>query len=127
MTTISRTYTQVEIDCCTCGIAFTMPEWFYKRCKERSDQWFYCPQGHEQHYSKSELTKLREQLERAQTREKHLQDQREAAERHASAMKGQVTRLKNHAKAGVCPCCNRSFVQLERHMKSKHPDFDPAS
>ena len=127
MTTITRTYTQVEEDCCSCGITFTMPQWFFDRAREDNTVWFYCPQGHRQHYANSEVTKLREQLERAQTREKHLQDQREAAERHASAMKGQVTRLKNRAKAGVCPCCNRSFVQLERHMKSKHPDFEPSS
>jgi hypothetical protein len=22
--------------------------------------------------------------------------------------------------AGICPCCNRHFTDLERHMKSKH-------
>lgn len=31
--------------------------------------------------------------------------------------------------AGVCPCCNRTFSQLSRHMQSKHPDvpFVPAA
>lgn len=24
--------------------------------------------------------------------------------------------------AGICPCCNRTFSQLARHMQSKHPD-----
>lgn len=28
--------------------------------------------------------------------------------------------------AGMCPCCRRTFKQLAEHMKSKHPDFDPA-
>lgn len=39
------------------------------------------------------------------------------------AARGQVTRLKNRAAAGVCPCCNRTFHQLVRHMAAKHPDF----
>ena len=26
------------------------------------------------------------------------------------------------AKAGTCPCCNRTFTNLARHMASKHKD-----
>lgn len=25
--------------------------------------------------------------------------------------------------AGVCPCCKRTFQQLARHMKCKHPKY----
>ena len=24
---------------------------------------------------------------------------------------------------GVCPCCNRSFQNLQKHMKTKHPEI----
>jgi hypothetical protein len=24
---------------------------------------------------------------------------------------------------GVCPCCNRSFTNLRRHMTTKHPEY----
>jgi hypothetical protein len=24
---------------------------------------------------------------------------------------------------GVCPCCSRSFTNLKRHIRSKHPDY----
>lgn len=41
-------------------------------------------------------------------------------------MKGVATRLKNRAAHGVCPCCNRTFQQLARHMSAKHPDFKTA-
>lgn len=34
----------------------------------------------------------------------------------------EAERLRRRTAAGVCPCCNRSFVQLARHMKTKHPD-----
>jgi hypothetical protein len=123
MTTIIRTYTQIEIDCCNCGITFTMPDWFYERAQNDSAIMFYCPQGHSQHYAKSRVTKLQERLERAEARERHAKDQLEASERSKAAIKGQVTKLKKRAKAGVCPCCNRSFVQLQKHIAGQHPDF----
>jgi hypothetical protein len=31
--------------------------------------------------------------------------------------------MKKRAVAGVCPCCNRHFRELERHMASKHPKY----
>ena len=30
---------------------------------------------------------------------------------------------KESAKAGVCPCCNRSFSNLRRHIQAKHKEF----
>lgn len=33
------------------------------------------------------------------------------------------TRIKNRVKNGVCPCCNRTFENLARHMQAKHSDF----
>lgn len=47
-------------------------------------------------------------------------DQRLAAER-------ELKKIQTRVKGGVCPCCNRSFVQLTRHMKTKHPDYEPIS
>jgi hypothetical protein len=32
-------------------------------------------------------------------------------------------KLKSRARHGVCPCCNRQFVNMAKHMQSKHPDF----
>ena len=40
-----------------------------------------------------------------------------------SAQKGVTTRLKNRVQKGVCPCCNRYFAQLQRHMTTQHPNF----
>lgn len=37
--------------------------------------------------------------------------------------KGVVTRTRNRIANGVCPCCDRSFTNLQRHMASKHPDY----
>jgi hypothetical protein len=47
--------------------------------------------------------------------------------RSHAATKGHVTRKKRQLErvaSGVCPCCNRSFVNLRRHMKTQHPEFE---
>lgn len=31
--------------------------------------------------------------------------------------------IKKRVQGGACPCCNRHFVQLERHMATKHPEI----
>jgi hypothetical protein len=125
-TTYSKYITLEELTCGNCGITFAVPQnWLAERRENGGG--FTCPNGDARVFLKSELDKVREKLEAEQRRVILIRNERDAAERHASAMKGQVTRIKNRAKAGVCPCCNRSFVQLQRHMKSKHPDFEPSS
>lgn len=91
----------------------------------RSGQTFYCPWGHARHFAAvpSSEDKLRQEHDRLKQENARLADEARAAERRASAAKGQVTRLKNRAAAGVCPCCNRTFAQLQRHMAAKHPNF----
>lgn len=44
-------------------------------------------------------------------------------ERRLAAQRGVTTRLKNRVANGVCPCCNRTFANLQRHMSTKHKGF----
>ncbi|MGP1254905.1 MAG: hypothetical protein ACTS10_10860 [Kiloniellales bacterium] len=120
--------------CCKCQSEFAMPLSLYRAARARRGPngiQFYCPHGHGQHYveGESEQEKLRRQLERARQREAWHEDRVRAAneranhEAHrAAAFKGQVTKLRKRAGAGLCPCCNRHFDNLERHMASKHPE-----
>jgi len=118
-----------EITCCKCGIVFGVPErWQQARLEDKET--FWCPNGHPQAYVKSKADKLAEELSRERQRKAQLEDQvraerelREAAERRISAVKGQITRLKKRTAHGVCPCCNRTFQDLSRHMATKHPQF----
>lgn len=124
------------IDCPNCGVLFGIPPGFEYR-RRADGRLFYCPNGHSMSYGKGEADKLREQIEeerrkrqiaeqqiaRWQDYENEARTARKLAERKAAAAKGQVTRLKNRARAGLCPCCNRSFVNLQRHMGTKHPGF----
>lgn len=126
--------TQIELEnCCKCGIQFGIQAGF-QRERKNDHQMFYCPNGHGQYYSgANETERLRKQLAQEQHRREQIEaertrmrDERDAAERRASAARGRVTRLKNRAANGVCPCCNRSFQDLRRHMETKHPDFAKA-
>lgn len=105
----------------------------------RSRATFHCLWGHGQVFAESETEadKLRRERDRLKQEAARLEEEkrgawatanrqrelREAAERRASAARGQVTRLKNRAAAGVCPCCNRTFSDLQRHMATKHKGF----
>lgn len=102
---------------------------------------FYCTHGHPNYWpeGKTEADKLRDQLEaerrlrqRAEQKVAEKDDEARAAwktatrERNrANGYKGHATRITKRAKAGVCPCCNRTFKQLAAHMANKHPEFTP--
>lgn len=123
-------------ECCECGVPFgmtTATHSFYRNhsaAAPGATKNFYCPNGHAQHYAgKTEEQKLREQLaserERNENSERFLREQRDREQNRSRALKGHLTRQRKRAKAGVCPCCNRTFKQLAAHMKSQHPDFEP--
>lgn len=96
----------------------------------------YCPYGHgavnkssntitQEEQTRLERDRLRQQVAYKDDLIREERERREAAERSAKAYKGSATRVKNRAKHGVCPCCNRTFKQLANHMKTKHPHYQP--
>ena len=93
---------------------------------------FYCGYGHSQHFivGETEAEKLRRERDRLAQRLAERDDEikrqrelREGTERQLSATRGVVTRIKNRVGHGVCPCCNRTFGDLSRHMATKHPTY----
>lgn len=123
--------TLVVKQCGECGIMFAMPERFDAECQKRGpSQSFYCPNGHCRVYRETEAERLKKQvvalnarIDQKDAAIRTEREQRYATERSLQATKGVVTRIKRRAAKGVCPCCNRTFSQLERHMATKHPEF----
>lgn len=120
---------QAETSCCQCGVIFTIPKVMYEQRRKTKDS-FYCPNGHTLSFRKSIEESLREEIEAqkrviegARADAMRQREERNAAERREAAAKGQVTKLKNRVGHGVCPCCNRTFQNVQRHMTTKHPDF----
>jgi hypothetical protein len=120
------------IDCCTCGISFGFTRQF-ERERRRDHKWFYCPNGHQQHWSqKSDVEKAREDAERQRQRAERLARDLEsksitlARERRShSATKGQLTKVKKRADHALCPVdgCRRSFANVARHIERQHPGY----
>lgn len=110
-------------DCITCSVPIIMPA-DTERALRRSHETYYCINGHPQYWpGKSDVEKLRDAVAE---KERQLAFERErAAQNFAAREKAEkaVQRLKKRATGGACPCCNRTFVALSRHMKTKHPGF----
>lgn len=126
----TQTITLKLIECANCGMPFGVTESFQNRRRD-DHKGFMCPNGHSNVYNgKTEAEKLREQLERSANREKSLslvidrqRDTIQSKDHVIRATRAAKTRLKNRIAAGVCPCCNRTFQDLARHMQGKHPEF----
>lgn len=126
---IQQTIRFEAIHCCKCGIAFAVPANIRSRWLD-SGQSFYCPNGHSQHYTVSNVQKLEKELAMERKRKEWAEQDAKAsaarakrAENSRRALKGVITKTKKRISAGTCPCCNRTFQQLARHMANQHPDY----
>lgn len=95
-------------ECCNCGIIFAMPATMQTRLRTNGRS-FYCPNGHAQHYAKTEVNRLQEKLDEqirvATQMAEHARNAENAEQRTAKELK----RIKKRVTAGVCPCCNRKL------------------
>jgi len=126
---ITREFSLVVIECGECGVNFGVPERFDEQRRESGGN-FYCPNGHPRVYRVTETDRLKQELARAaknleiaETQARRERDRCMVVERSRSALRGQVTKIRNRIANGVCPCCNRTFTDLGRHMITQHPEF----
>lgn len=125
---MSEKFTTLECANCYMNFGITVGFW---RDRRNDHKIFHCPAGHPQSFmGQSEEEKLRlerdrlkQQLAQKDDSIKYQREQREKAEKKVIAYKGIVTRTKNRIAGGVCPCCNRTFENLHRHMATKHKDY----
>lgn len=113
------------ITCCNtdCGISFAVPAW-WESGKRENHSWFYCPNGHHQHFSaESDAEKLRRERDRLKQREAMLIEEASQATARAEKAERAKKRLEKRTAAGTCPCCQRTFSNMSTHMKRQHPEF----
>jgi quinolinate synthase len=121
--TLTMEYTErLVVTHCWCGIALAIPENLNSYVHRHKGKEVYCPLGHSFVYNDTTEERLAEER-RQHAATKSLLHQEERS--HAQT-RGQLRREKKRVAAGVCPCCNRTFQQLSRHMKNKHPEYKPA-
>lgn len=123
----------VVIQCCNCGVRFSMPKMLRDNHYEEGG-WFWCPNGHKRGWIEGRKERDNIQRERDSLKQENarlVQEAKEAdartlaVERKLAEANANALRIGKRLKAGVCPCCNRSFEDLRRHMKTKHPDVIP--
>jgi len=113
------------IVCANCGMHFCLDSATYNRLR-KDHLSFYCPMGHSQHFAaESAEEKLRRERDRLVQNAARLEDEIAIEKRRTAAAKAEITKIRNRVNAGVCPCCNRTFQNLAKHMKGKHPDVVP--
>lgn len=121
MTLLIKSYLDVsytEIVCGGCGVRYAM-EKSYHTNRLSDGKGFYCPNGCRRVFGDT----LQKALEDEKRNSLRLRTEIEELKRKSIAAKGEATKLKNkvkRAEAGVCTCCNRTFANLARHMKTKH-------
>ncbi len=121
---VKTTTAVVAVEMCGCQhTVYLSAEHDEKR--QRDHKSFYCTVcGRSNVYpGKSDLEKLRGQLVSTRDQLDTMREDRNFKEMQRRAEKGHKTRIKKRVANGVCPCCNRSFKDLARHMKGQHPEF----
>lgn len=124
------------VSCANCGVKFAVNQDLYRQAVVESRRSVYCPAcGLEtvwrESESQREIRRLKGELETAGRRADTAARRAELADARATglenslrATKGVVTKIKRRISNGVCPCCNRTFRDLHRHMASQHPEFN---
>lgn len=126
MTTFTRAEAFEIVHCANCGIPFAITTDFEKR--RRADRKsFYCPAGHSQWFpgetDADRAQRLAGQLDMERTRRAEAQRQLDYQRRARKAVSTRLKKTKARVGRGVCPCCNRTFSALARHMASEHPGY----
>lgn len=114
--------------CITCGVWHTVPEIVHNHHREAGG-YHYCPNGHSYGWrtgtEKAEQDKIRLERDRLKQDAARLNDELAAERKRTEDAERKIAKAHRRAAAGVCPCCNRTFLNVQRHMKTKHSNVVP--
>lgn len=110
-------------ECRTCGVISTCPEPVWDQ-QQAEGGYHHCSNGHQWGWNKEscEREQLRRERDRLKQQAARLEEEASLSRVRAERAEEANRKLKKRAAAGVCPCCNRTFTNMQRHMKSKHPN-----
>lgn len=125
MSTVAASVILEQVSCKKCGGVFALNEKFLKHARNNRGH-YNCPYCDTQwSWSESEADRLRAQLAASANELQRVKmdcnaerSMRESAERRAVEAQRKIKRVEN----GLCPCCNRTFRNLRRHMLVRHPN-----
>lgn len=109
--------------CGTCGVFFIIPQVVYENHR-RNGGFSHCSNGHQWGFRSGTEQAAQEALRRERDRLKQdaarLKDEIAAEKSRADKAEKKYLQARRRAAAGVCPCCNRTFANVQKHMLSKH-------
>lgn len=116
------------MECGDCGVQHAFPLTIYETAQREGGFW-HCPNGHQRGWrdgaEKEEMAVLRREKERLTQNAAYLESRVADEARRADAEHKKFLQMQRRAISGVCPCCNRTFVNVQRHMASKHKNVVP--
>jgi hypothetical protein len=124
------------VRCANCGLVFGIDEAHIDRLRATHNS-FYCPNGHSLSFNgKTEKEKKIAELERDlraavngrdfwSARSREANEEKQRVERRLRGTRAVVTRMKRRTAKGRCPCCSHEFKDVKRHMKTRHPKWEP--
>lgn len=122
--TIERTVELSIVNCGECGGSYAINARYRSQCRDKGTGWTCpyckCSWGY---YKNNRHKDLEDQLERAQRDRDHYLSQVSHARRQRDNARNSHKKMRNRVKNGVCPCCNRTFQNLLKHMRTKHPEI----
>lgn len=121
MTIRHETITLESTTCITCGVVYAFPVQLMDFHKSHGKT-HYCPNGHPQMFVDPEVPRLEKQLRNATERMRQAEYQLDGTLRKLGESNKELKRIKRRVRAGVCLHCKRHFVNLERHVESKHKE-----
>jgi len=125
-TVFTNRTTFVVFACARCSLEFALTREFEGQRRAKRDL-FYCPAGHPQWFpgeaDETKIQRLASQLDIERSRVERTRKQLDYAQRATKAQGTRLKKVKERVSNGVCPCCQRTFQNLQRHMHTKHPSY----
>lgn len=114
--------------CRTCGSWNVVPKTVLD-AQYRLGGFHSCHMGHQWGWKagaeQEEINVLRRERDRLKQNAAYLNDRIAEEQKRATEAEKKYQRARRRAVAGVCPCCNRTFVNVQRHMATKHKNVVP--
>ena len=107
-------------DCARCGVIFAISTELEQRRREDHQSW-YCPNGHGMVFNyETEAERYKRLYNDASSSLAATRSDLARTEAQRRAYKGETTKLKKRAQAGMCAFCRRTFKDYTRHMETEH-------
>jgi hypothetical protein len=111
------------LECGGCGIPFFVPtKW--KNSKVNEHGAFSCPNGCSRVFiGKTEAEKLKDEMELLKKQSSQREEELQNKWLDTLGEKHKLEKQMKRVHKGVCPCCNRSFHNLQQHIQNEHPEI----